>query len=214
MKLRVGLAERPVHNQDRSLVDVDLGLFGVFDGVGAYGRSGEAAQLAAEAIAEVCRTEGMPPLQALVSGCERADAQIAHRGLGATTATLAWIVGSDLFYVSVGDSRLYRQRPVDRAPVQVTVDEGEGNVLFNALGLGSSRGDGQVAPQRAHLRLAPGDKLLLVTDGITGDFAPDLLTAAELGLAAQGNDPQAAAERLVEIARKHDDRTALVVFVS
>jgi serine/threonine protein phosphatase PrpC len=213
LKLRAGLAERPVHHQDRSLIDLELSLFGVFDGVGAYRRSGEAAQLATEILAEVCRAGEISPLQALVAGCERADTQIAHRELGASTATLAWIVGSDLFYVSVGDSRLYRQSADDRAPVQVTVDEGEGNVLLNALGLGSSRGNGQVAPQRGHLQLAPGDKLLLVTDGITGDFAPDLLTQAELGLAVRGNDPQLAANRLVEIARKRDDRTALVVFV-
>ncbi len=209
----MGLAERPVHHQDRSLIDHELSLFGVFDGVGEYRRSGEAAQLAAETIAKVCRTAGLPPLEALVEGCERADAQIAHRELGATTATLARIVGSDLFYVSVGDSRLYRQSLHDLAPVQATVDEGEGNVLFNALGLGSGRGGGQVAPQRGRLRLGPREKLLLVTDGITGDFAPDLLSEAELGLAVRAYNPQLAAERLVEIARKRDDRTALVVFL-
>jgi serine/threonine protein phosphatase PrpC len=213
LNLRVGLAQRSVHDQDRSLIDLALSLFGVFDGVGAYRRSGEAAQLAAETIAKVCQTGGLPPLEALLEGCERADAQIARRELGATTATLAWIVGSDLHYVSVGDSRLYRQSPHDPAPVQATVDEGEGNILFNALGLGSTRGGAQVAPQRGHLQLARGDKLLLVTDGVTGDFAPDLLSEAELGLAVLVNDPQLAAERLVGIARKRDDRTALVVFV-
>jgi stage II sporulation protein E len=213
LKLRVGIAERPMHRQDRTLIDVELSLFGVFDGVGAHRRSGEAAQLAAETVAKICRAGEMPPLQALVAACERADRQISRRDLGATTATLAWIVGGDLFYVSVGDSRLYRKGSRDPAPAQVTVDEGEGNVLFNALGLGSSRGGEPVAPQRGHLRLEPGDKLLLVTDGITGDFPPDLLTDAELVLAVRGNDPRLAALRLVEIARKRDDRTALVVFV-
>lgn len=213
LNLRVGFAQRSVHDQDRSLIDLELSLFGVFDGVGQYRRSGEAAQLAAETIAKVCQTSGLPPLEALVEGCERADAKIAQRELGATTATLAWIVGSDLHYVSVGDSRLYRQSPHDLAPVQATVDEGEGNILFNALGLGTTRGGAKVAPQRGHLRLAQGDQLLLVTDGITGDFAPDLLTEVELGLAILMDDPQLAAERLVGIARKRDDRTALVVFV-
>jgi serine/threonine protein phosphatase PrpC len=184
----------------------------VFDGVGQYRRSGEAAQLAAETIVEVCRCGGLPALEALVAGCERADALIAQRGLGATTATVAWIVGSDILYVSVGDSRLYRQKARDPAPVQVTVDEGEGNILDNALGLGSSRGREPVAPQQGKLRLEPKDKLLLVTDGVTGDFAPDLLTEVELGLAVCVADAQHAAERLVGMARKHDDRTALVIF--
>jgi serine/threonine protein phosphatase PrpC len=214
LNLRVGLAQQSLHHQDRSLIDLPLSLFGVFDGVGQYRRSGEAAQLAAETIAERCRAGGVPPLMALLAGCERADALIAQSGLGATTATLAWIVGGDLHYVSVGDSRLYIQRADDLAPTQVTVDEGEGNILTNALGLGSSRGREPVAPQHGQLRLEPKDKLLLVTDGVTGDFAPDLLTAVELGLAVSAGEPQHAAERLVEIARKRDDRTALVIFAA
>src|ERR1700691_3235259 len=107
MRVRLGLAERPLHNQDRSLVDLELGLFGVFDGVGQYLRSGEAAQLAAETVAEVCRAARLSRVEAMVAGCERADALIAQRDLGATTATLAWLVGAELLYVSVGDSRLY-----------------------------------------------------------------------------------------------------------
>jgi serine/threonine protein phosphatase PrpC len=212
LNLRVGLAQLALHHQDRTLVDLELSLFGVFDGVGQYRRSGEAAQLAVETIAEVCRSGSMPPLEALVEGCDRADTLIAQGGLGATTATLAWIVGSDIFYVSVGDSRLYRQKAEDPAPMQVTTDEGEGNILANALGLGSGRAGETVAPQRGKLRLERKDKLLLVTDGVTGDFAPDLLTDEELGLAVSISDPQQAAERLVKMARKRDDRTALVIF--
>ncbi|HUY24435.1 MAG TPA: hypothetical protein VMV09_03900, partial [Candidatus Saccharimonadales bacterium] len=80
-----------LHHQDRSLIDLELSLFGVFDGVGQFRRSGEAAQLALETIVEVCRSGAMPPLEALVAGCVRADTQIAQGGLGATTATLVWI---------------------------------------------------------------------------------------------------------------------------
>lgn len=208
----MGLAQLALHHQDRTLVDLELSLFGVFDGVGQYRRSGEAAQLAVDTILSICRSGSMPPLEALVSGCDRADTLIAEAGLGATTATLAWIVGSDIFYVSVGDSRLYRQKAEDPAPMRVTTDEGEGNILSNALGLGSGRGRETVAPQRGKLSLEPKDKLLLVTDGVTGDFAPDLLTEEDLGLAVSTSDPQQAAERLVKIARKRDDRTALVIF--
>jgi serine/threonine protein phosphatase PrpC len=201
-----------LHHQDRSLVDLEMGLFGVFDGVGQYSRSGEAAQLAAETIAQFCRTGGLRSLESLVAGCERADELIGQRNLGATTATLAWIVGGDVLYVSVGDSRLYRQQADDPVPVQVTVDEGEGNILFNALGLGLTRAGGSTAPQHGTLRFEPKDKLLLVTDGITGDFVPDLLSEVELASAVSGDSPQRAADRLVGIARKRDDRTALVIF--
>jgi serine/threonine protein phosphatase PrpC len=212
MRVRLGLAEQPLHNQDRSLADLELGLFGVFDGVGQYLRSGEAAQLAAETVAEFCRAARLSHLEAMVAGCERADALIAQRDLGATTATLAWLVGAELLYVSVGDSRLYHQRDGDPALVQVTVDEGEGNLLFNALGQGPSRPGLSVVSQQGSRQFGSGDRLLLVTDGITGDFAPDLLSELDLAFALRGDDPQQAADRLVELARKRDDRTALVVF--
>ncbi|HUY09197.1 MAG TPA: protein phosphatase 2C domain-containing protein [Candidatus Dormibacteraeota bacterium] len=210
---RVGLAERPLHHQDRSLVDLKLGLFGVFDGVGEFARSGEAAQLAAEVIAEVCRAGNQPPLDAIVAGSARAETLIREQALGCTTAVVAWVLGAQLLYVSVGDSRLYHQPAGGSTLTQITVDEGEGNILFNALGEGPDRQGLSVAPQQGTLRLSSGDKLLLVTDGITGDFVPDLLTEQDLAAAIAGDDPQGAAEKLVEIARKRDDRTALVIFL-
>jgi serine/threonine protein phosphatase PrpC len=210
---RVGLADRPLHHQDRSLIDLEMGLFGVFDGVGQFARSGEAAQLAAEVIAEVCRAGDLSALEAMVAGSARAESLIRQRSLGCTTATVVRVLGSQLQYVSVGDSRLYRQ-PASGSPLeQITVDEGEGNILFNALGEGPDRQGLPVAPQHGTLQLSSGDKLLLVTDGITGDFVPDLLSEQELAAAVESEDPQHAAERLVEIARKRDDRTALVVFL-
>lgn len=209
----MGLATRPLHDQDRFLIELNLGLFGVFDGVGEFARSGEAAQLAAEVIADVCRAGVLSPATAMVTGCERAETLIRQRALGATTATLAWVVGTKLRYVSVGDSRLYHQPAGSPSLVQVTIDEGEGNILFNALGEGPDRRGAAVAPQRGTVPLCSGDKLLLVTDGITGDFPPDLLTPCELASATNGDDPQRAADRLVEIARKRDDRTALAIFL-
>jgi serine/threonine protein phosphatase PrpC len=213
LKWRVGLATRPLHDQDRSLVELDLGLFGVFDGVGAFARSGEAAELAAGLIDESCRAGDVTPEAAMMRGCERAEALIKQGALGATTATMAWVLGPQVIYLTVGDSRLYHLPAGATCPLQVTVDEGVGNLLYNALGEGPERGGDPVATQRGNFPVASGDKLLLVTDGITGDFAPDLLSAHDLGPAIAGDDPQRAAQRLIEIARKRDDRTALVIFL-
>lgn len=195
------------------MVLTDRGLFGVFDGVSQFHRSGEAAQLAAEVLAEYCQAGDREPLDALVRGCERADELIRSRALGATTATLGWVIGRQLFYISVGDSRLYHQPVGAPTPMQVSVDEGEGRQLFNALGEGPDRQGSSVAPQHGTVSLAAGDKVLLVTDGITGDYPPDLLTDQDLASAIGGDDPALAAGRLVEIARKIDDRTALVIFL-
>jgi len=210
---RVGLAAAALHHQDRSLVELELGLFGVFDGVGAFARSGEAAQVAAEVIGTVCRVGDRPPGEALVAGCEQAETLIRERALGATTAAVVWVAGPVLWYVSVGDSRLYHQPAQAASLTQVTTDEGEGNILFNALGEGPDRFDSPVVAQHGAISLGAGDKLVLVTDGVTGDFRPDLLTAGELTSAIQTDDPQSAAERLLEIARKRDDRSALVIFI-
>ena len=212
MTLRVGQAQLARHGQDRALVDHALGLFGVFDGVGEFWDSGLAAQLAADVIARTCREQPPAPLDALVRGCEEADRAIGATVTGATTATVAWIVELQLHYVSVGDSRLYRQ-PIGGPLVQVTRDEGQGNVLDNYLGHGRPWPDTSVVRQRGTLPAEPGDRVLLVTDGVTGDFAPDLLTPEDLAAALTGPDPQAAAEALVRVARKVDDRTALVIFL-
>ncbi len=213
IRWRVGLAEQPLHHQDRSLLNLDLGLFGVFDGVGVMARSGEAAALAAAVIERQCIDAGAPSLQGLVDGCVEADGLISERRLGATTATVVWIGGFELQFVSVGDSRLYHSSQHGRL-AQVTRDEGNGHVLDNVLGLGAARRPDEVAPQRGTLELAPGDVLLLVTDGITGDYPPDLITAADLSEAIEGcDDPELAARRLVQLARKRDDRTGLVAFL-
>ncbi|MHB1524957.1 MAG: PP2C family protein-serine/threonine phosphatase [Candidatus Dormibacteria bacterium] len=212
MRLRVGLAEASLHGQDRALIDLELGLFGVFDGIGEFQESGQAASLAADTIDAVCREAKDAPLDVLVRGCEDANKAITAGVMGSTTATVAWIIGQRLHYVSVGDSRLYRQRASGRL-VQVTWDEGEGNMVDNYVGHRYPRFRMPVATQKGTLRLKPGDKCLLVTDGITGDFPPDLLRPAELRAAIVGDDPQQAAENLIRIARKEDDRTAVVIFV-
>ncbi|MGH7666951.1 MAG: PP2C family protein-serine/threonine phosphatase [Candidatus Dormibacteria bacterium] len=212
VRWRVGRAELPLHHQDRCLVDNRLGLFGVFDGVGAYARSGEAAALAADTVAQRCALEITDPLLAIAAALQEADQLIGELGLGATTATVAWVRGAQLLYASVGDSRLYHQ-PRGGSMRQVSVDEGEGRMLFNALGSERLRALDEVVPQRGSLAVGSGDKVLLVTDGITGDHPPDLLSVSDLAAAVMGEDPQQGAQRLVQVARKHDDRSALVLFL-
>ncbi len=211
MEFRAGLAQRSVHGQDRALLDPEHGLFGVFDGLGGVPRSERAAELARRTLARLGAEPGQEPLQALVDSMEEADRRIREARAGATTATVARIEGDRIHYLAIGDSRLYLQHARDRLR-QLTRDQGEGNVVDNCLGIWAQE-PGRLTRQRETLPLRPGDKLLLVTDGITGDFAPDILSQSELESAIEGSDPQRAAERLVEVARKYDDRTALAVFL-
>jgi PPM family protein phosphatase len=128
----------------------------------------------------------------------------------ATTLTVAYSAGPDLFLVHAGDSRAYLYHDAtlyrltrDHTLAQMLADagkiapeevEGHGhrNVLVNCLG-GSGHG---VAPAVAHLRLADGDRVLLCTDGLT-TTVDDALIAETLRLFPAPDD---ACKALVELA--------------
>jgi serine/threonine protein phosphatase PrpC len=211
MGLSFGLAERPLHGEDRALVVPGIGLFGVFDGLGGEGGGGEAAEIAYLTVEARCQgTE--PSLQALVKAIT--DAQHAVVGAGPThgytTATVCWINENLMHWVSLGDSRIYVQAGGGRLAI-VSQDEGHGNIVDNYLG---ERWRWRGVQQRQSVAVAPGDRIVLVTDGVTGDWEPDLLSEGDLEQAIAGLDAEAAAQRLIEVGRKSDDRTAIVVDVT
>ena len=213
MKLEVGVAERTLHGEDRTLVRLDLNLFGVFDGLGGYLGGAEAAEMAARTVQACCQSRE-PSLTVLAHSIIAANkAMIAAKAdqqlVGYTTTTVCWISGARMHWVSVGDSRLYHQ-PVGRPLMPVSRDEGYRNILNNCLG---DEYEFKGIRQRMTSTVGPGDRIVLVTDGITGDFKPDLLSPSDLEAAITGRDAQAAAEQLIEVARKEDDRTAIVIDV-
>jgi protein phosphatase len=203
----VGTSELQLHGQDRCLADPEFGLFAVFDGVGGVAGSERASEHAARGLPGLCRSLlGRPP-ERLAEALSALSSEIAARRLGATTATALWLVGEVGWWISVGDSRLYLLR--DRDLVQLSRDQGEGNLLDSALGFPEP--DASLTRQRGRLELRHGDRLALVTDGVTGDFPPDILGREELAAALSSPSAQLAAEALVRAARKLDDRTAVVV---
>lgn len=221
-----GVAEKRPKGEDRHIVLPNRGVFGVFDGVGGHGGGDKAAEIAAlafKAAAHIAAnadsfisTAYGQAQQWLRSQCECASRDILRKcGDGpATTATVARIVENGdrkhLAWVSIGDSRLYMVR--DGRIRQLTQDEGYGNVIENALG----GLDGLLRiEQVGHEQLYAGDRLLLVTDGITGDYGPDIMLPDKLLEYANRHphDPKAAAELLVNKSLKKDDGTAVVVDV-
>jgi serine/threonine protein phosphatase PrpC len=203
----VGTWELQLHGQDRCLADPELDLFAVFDGVGGVSGSERASEHAARGLPRLCRSLPGPPLERLAQALSVLSSEIAARRLGATTATALWLVGEVGWWISVGDSRLYLLR--EQRLVQLSRDQGEGNLLDSALGFPEP--DALLTRQRGRLGLRGGDRLALVTDGVTGDFPPDILGREELAAALSSPSAQLAAEALVRAARKLDDRTALVV---
>jgi protein phosphatase len=153
---------------------------------------------------------------------DRMRADPSLKGMG-TTLTVACSLGLDLFIGHVGDSRAYvfhqgtmRQLTRDHTHVQRLVDAGMlspqeaaahqlRSVLTNVLG-GATR---SVEVESHQLRLAPGDRLLLCSDGLTG-----VVTDEEIGSILAGAASSAeACRRLVDRALERgapDNVTALV----
>jgi serine/threonine protein phosphatase PrpC len=163
---------------------------------------------------------------------------LAQTGMG-TTAVCAWIIGDRLYTAAAGDSRLYLLRSgvlqrltTDHTWVQEALDHGtlspEGvrdhpnaHVIRRYLGakhplrpdlrlrLHPDESDAQAEANQG-LRLLPGDRLLLCSDGLT-----DLVDDAEMLAALSTDSPtKEALNGLVALANErggHDNITILTL---
>lgn len=125
-----------------------------------------------------------------------------------------------LSFASVGDSRLYivhKNGTVDL----LTKDEGEGNRVWNILGIEKNeraavRGhlnlpiDGPTCLQAQDIWLEEGDRIVLCSDGVTGDSGSDILSNEEIAKLVSTRTTEQAVEALIRAAKKIDDRTAIV----
>lgn len=206
-------------------------LFLVADGMGGYA-DGEAASAAVvEAFSTLVGrvAVGIDDIRAAyASGVERVLNLPAVGGAGpGTTLSGVGVSSNDgrgyWLVLNVGDSRTYRlsqdafgQVSVDHSVVQEMVDTGSltaseaatdrrRNVVTRAIGAG-----GASDPDFWMLPVHPGDRLLVCSDGLTGEVSD---AAIEAVLRSE-RDPQVAADRLVAAAREaggRDNITAVVV---
>ena len=209
-------------NEDALLVDPDIGLFVVADGLGGH-RAGEvASKLAVQRIHQWVRdhsTAGVGPDQVLARALLEAHDEVKKAtverrelaGMG-TTAVVAWIPTPDRMWVaSVGDSRAYRLR--DRSLEQLTEDDTAieelrragalpedptewppRQELTQALGPSSF-----VSPRVADHEFRFGDQILLCSDGLT-----DMLSDSEIRyFLSSDTEPQRVCDGLVEAANLH-----------
>ncbi len=210
------------------------GLAIVADGMGGYEGGQQASELAIQTVRDTYRgSNGTDPQHALTEGLEAAHQAIldyaARRpdlfGMG-TTCTAASVVGLQLYFSHVGDSRLYLVRGQtisrltrDHSYVGRLVEAGflrpedaehhpQRHVLTAALGVGSEL---TTDSPGAAIELHPADVLLLCTDGLWG-VVPD----QELHKAASSKPPSCACRELVELAKGRggpDNITVLVLRV-
>ena len=198
--------------EDSYLIDDRRQTFGVFDGAGGLKGGQKASMMLASIAQEYSRSTDLRSGADLAAVLNQAHSRIASDPeAGISTAVLTRVVERDgrkfLAYASAGDSRIYLVRG-DRAH-QITRDEGEGRVITNGIGI--KNGSNAPTRQYGEVHLEPGDKIVLCSDGITGDYGGDLMSNAELAyLVNSSRTAMEASRKLVSQARKKDDRTAVV----
>lgn len=210
-------------NQDSSVCLERQGVFGVFDGVGGAANGAKASQRAADAITELMTTKypnSIEPssIRAVTNWAANCFQVMksALEGLeeGDTTGVIARVFVDEatqrqtLCVAHCGDSRAYLVDACGTATL-LTRDHGKGKEIYTSVrGLpGSLRGE-------VDILMAPvdyGDRIVLVSDGVTGDRAPDIVTTRQIGEIVHGKSfVHCAAQALLNTTKK-DDTTAIVV---
>jgi protein phosphatase len=225
------------HNEDAYLTDEERGLFLMADGMGGHAAGEVASRLAVDTVYAALRgSAGGDAAGDRLEGVLRASFAAAYQAIhdrceedprcrGMGTTLVACVLERDgRFHIGhIGDSRDYHLRggaleqiTHDHTWVQREIDAGRlspararkhplSNVITRALGA-----DGSEPPDVLVGELAPGDLLLLATDGLTGMVDDAQLAAL---LVEEAPLPQMA-QRLVEAANRGggtDNITAVLV---
>jgi PPM family protein phosphatase len=220
-------------NEDSMVVEANLGLYAVFDGMGGANAGDVASQTARDTVVQFLSTRNreiapksliVAALQAASSAIFSAAAATADRhGMGTTAVACLMIDPTRAIIAHVGDSRAYllrdghlRQLTRDHTVVEelvirglITAEDADRhpykNVLSRNLG---ARPDPNV--EAIELALQPGDRLLLCSDGLYGYAATESLQY----ILGSGDEPQQVCRDLIDVALRGgggDNVTAVVV---
>ena len=220
-------------NQDLPLVRADL--YAVADGMGGHVGGEVAARVAVETLDQAF--ERVPTVDGLREAFSEANAAVWHesqsnrdlRGMGTTLTAVALVGGPEgrdvLALANVGDSRAYvysggelTQVTDDHSLAEERMRHGEmseeeaavhpqRHILTRALGVSS-----EVEADMWELEVRTGDRVLLCSDGLTNEVGTEEMA----GILGEVDDPEEAAQRLVDAANGHggaDNITVVVVDV-
>ena len=217
------------------------GTFAVFDGAGGSGDGRTAAYAALETLhRSTVNNEGtimndpVDSLESLFDSISHGVAKATSKGYttgivgiiqrssddgqryfhwGAVGDSLGYIVNAAGQVTQLNEEETMRQALLNSGAPAAAADK-QGNVITNALGDGQYDG----LEQHGSFALQPGDRILLTSDGITGDRADQRLSGGGSNeaviahiLAQRDLSPFMQAQALIEAATKNDDRTALVI---
>ncbi|WP_084079442.1 PP2C family serine/threonine-protein phosphatase [Demequina sp. NBRC 110057] len=202
----------------------------VADGMGGHVGGAAASAAAIEAFRELSSRTVVTPADVAdaMAAAQAAVLDVGRRAGAESGTTLTGAVAVEhegepwWMVVNVGDSRTYQlegthvhQITVDHSHVQQLVDAGritpeqamhhpDRNIITRALGDGVAAFDAWLVP------VAPGSRLIVASDGLTG-AVPDELIGSVAGLA---DSDEEAAERLVEAALRHGTGDNVTVVVA
>jgi serine/threonine protein phosphatase PrpC len=183
------------NNEDYCLIEPELGLYVLADGMGGANAGERASRLAVDTVAESVLMAQRRDSQVLLSAVEEANRRVlsaaqqdlALEGMG-TTLVAALEIGEDLCIASVGDSRAYL---LDDAGLRtITEDQTWVNEVGRPLGLDEeslknhpmrhvlTMAIGASAPLTVNcyaVPLMPGALVMICSDGLHGVVAPEEL---------------------------------------
>ncbi|MBL7063828.1 MAG: Stp1/IreP family PP2C-type Ser/Thr phosphatase [Anaerolineae bacterium] len=222
-------------------ISAPVGLFIVADGMGGHEAGDVASQLTIRTIAQLAISEALAPAAAgkplpeagewLTAATQAANRTVYEQRRAAgtdmgTTLVMALFVGDTAAIANVGDSRAYLlkqdgivQISTDHSLVQRLVATGQitpeeaashpqKNVIYRVIG-----DKPRTEPDLFEQRLAPGEALLLCSDGLSG-MVPD---EKIWHIWKTSTSPQDGCDRLVEAANRaggEDNVTVVIVQVS
>lgn len=178
-------------NEDRVLDCPAARLWAVADGMGGHSGGDMAAQTVVDRLRALAASGHCVALDEVLFALSQANAAICDRNAATasdagTTVVAATIVGDEASIAWAGDSRAYRLRDGrldlltrDHSVVQELVDAGlltpaqaqrhpRANVITKALGVAV-----ELECQTLTVTLAPTDRLLLCSDGLSRSLQPD-----------------------------------------
>ncbi|WP_251422120.1 Stp1/IreP family PP2C-type Ser/Thr phosphatase [Veillonella agrestimuris] len=207
---KIGLVRQ--QNEDRFFIDQNI--CAVTDGMGGYIGGEIASTYAVDEIKESLETTNPITEESLVKAILQTNQKIIQRvahedrlsGMG-TTAVVAAVVDNQLFWASVGDSRLYicqdtilQQITKDHSVVQELFDSGEitkeemlthpqRNLITRAIGTADI-----LEVDSGTISITPGSRLLLCTDGLTSYVSDDVIKEIILST----TDNEAAVQKMMD----------------
>jgi protein phosphatase len=232
------VGQRRGHNEDAFLVEPELGIYVVADGMGGHAAGEVASRIAVETMQE-CFASGPEGkrdadtvAQLLEEAVHQANARIleavqekpALRGMG-TTLIAAFPVDGELLIAHVGDSRAYRVRggqlqrdTSDHSWVAEQVEQGvlsradaEKHPFRNIITRALGARD-DVEPDLARIPMEAGDRILLCSDGLSTMISDEEILRILLGAATA----EEGCRSLVDEANRaggHDNVTVVLLFV-